>query len=125
MIKTEQELRTFLSKRPHKGLVNIEIRALNKEIERLNSISSEYGKANSRLSNGYKQRNRCWTPQEQWDTKDRVKFHNNQDNKTRIEKQIEDLKGILKQLKDYDYIEPEQLKLDFDVLNEVINKALE
>lgn len=124
MIKTEQELRTFLNKRPNKLLVNLEIQTLNKEIERLNSISSEYGKANSRISNSYRQRNNCWIPQEQWDTKDRVKLHNNQDKKKQVDKQIEDIKSILKQLKDYDYIEPKQMKLDFNALNEVIEKAL-
>lgn len=124
MIKTEQELRIFLNKRPNKSLVNIEIQTLNKEIERLNSISSEYGKANSRLSNQYRKRNNCWTPQEQWDTKDRVELHNNQDKKNKTDKQITEIKQILKQLKDYNYIEPQQLRLDFNVLNEVIKKAL-
>ena len=124
MIKSEQELRTFLHKRPNKSLVNIEIQSLNKEIERLNSVSSEYGKDNSRISNSYKKRNNCWIPQEQWDTKDRVKLHNNQDKKAKIAKQIEDLKAILKELKDYNYIEPVQMRFDFDALNETINKAL-
>lgn len=124
MIKSEQELRTFLNKRPNKSLVNIEIQALDKEIERLNSVSSEYGKDNSRLSNQYKKRNNCWTPQEQWDTKDRVKFHNNQDKKAKILAQIEDLKSLIKELKDYNYIEAVQMRLDFDALNETLKKAL-
>lgn len=124
MLKTEQEVRTFLNKRPHKGQVAIEIRLLDKEIERLCYISSEYGKDNSRLSHEYRQRNNCWTPMEKWDTKDRVKFHNNQDKKDKTEKQITQYKDLLKLLKDYDYVEPEQLKLDFNRLNEIIDKAL-
>ena len=124
MLKSEQELRNFLKERPSKSYVNIEIQTLNKEIERLNSISSEYGKDNSRISNSYKKRNGCWTPEEQWDRADRIKAHNNRDKQAKIEKQITEIKELIKLLKEYDYIEPTQMKLDFNALNEVIDKAL-
>lgn len=124
MLKTMEELKTFLSKQPTKGQITVELQDLNKEIKRLDSIRVEYGNANSRLSNDIKKKNNCWTHHTNYNVKDRQKFNNNITKRQQLIDQITDLVAIKKELMDYKPIEYVQGKLDFAGLTEQLQKYI-
>jgi len=124
MLKTMEELNSFLSKQPTKGQITVELQDIDKELKRLDSIRVEYGNANSRLSNDIKKKNNCWTHHTNYNVKDRQKFNNNLTKKQQIIDQITDLTAIKKELMDYKPIEYVQGKLDFAGLTEQLQKYL-
>lgn len=124
MLKTEQELQEFLRKEPNKGQVTKELQELSKEIEKLNTVAVYYGKDNQSLSNEVNKKNHCWTHHSNYNNRDKAIFYNNKKKKQQILNQITNLNSIKKELQAYVPKEYVQMKLDFNKLDEVLNKAL-
>lgn len=97
---TKNDLDKWISSQPTNGEKIREIFNAQKELQRLTTLDRELGNINSRLSYKYRKQG-CYKPHNEWDTPDRLQFESNTKKKVELRKQIEELKEVIKRLRDY------------------------